>query len=98
MVDNTLKKWKADLSLSCQAHLPPHDKSKKQKCQLIANHSGHSCYFHLQALSSLELELLAVAVDCSFMLSIEDTQQSDRPDCSNSLAEETAYYNHIQRR
>ena len=35
-----------------------------------------------------ELELLVV--DCSFMLSIEDTQQSDRPDCSNSLAEETA--------
>ena len=34
MVDNTLKKWKADLNFSCQAeqaHLTPHDMRQEQE-------------------------------------------------------------------
>ena len=57
--------------------VPPHDKNKKQKHQPISNHSGHSCYsatFIYNLSASLELELLVV--DCSFMLSIEVTDQT----------------------
>ena len=43
--------------------------------------------------------LKLLAIDGSFMLSIEDTQQSDRPDGSNSLAErQPTQAIHIQRR